>query len=162
MVSETETPERGERAKRVLEDLLSYMDIKSKVSFHDEEDRIMLNIESPDHQMIIGKRGQTLDAIQFIINRIVGRTHPGSKRIIVDCEEYRERRTEQLRKMAHDVAERVREEKIPYAFDASLTAAERRIIHMELVEEPEIITRSEGEDDERRLVVMPRLGDDDE
>jgi len=138
------------------------MGIESKTSFHEEEDRIALNIESPDHQVIIGKRGQTLDAIQFIINRIVGRTHPGNKRIAVDCEGYRERRSEQLRKMAHDVADRVRKEKIPYAFDASLTAAERRIIHMELVEEPEIVTRSEGEDDERRLVVMPRHGDDDE
>ena len=161
MVSETEIPGRGEHAKQVLEDLLSFMDTKSKVSFHDEEDRVVLNIESPDHQVIIGKRGQTLDAIQFIINRIIGRTHPGGKRIIVDCEEYRERRSEQLKRLAHDVAERVRKEKIPYAFDASLTAAERRIIHMELMEEPEILTRSEGEDDKRRLVVMPRLGDDE-
>jgi spoIIIJ-associated protein len=161
MESETDTPGRPQRAKEVLEDILSYMPMDASVVFREEEDRVLLNIESADHQLLIGKGGQTLDSIQFIVSRIVGRTHPGSKRIVVDCEGYRERRAEQLRRMGNQVAEKVREEKIPYAFDASLTAAERRIIHMELRGQPGILTRSEGEDDQRRLVVLPQADDDE-
>ncbi len=162
MEPETDTPNRGEQAKKILEDILSFLPVETDVVFQDEEERVILNIETADHQILIGKRGQTLDAIQFIVSRIVGRTHPGSKRIVVDCEQYRERRAEQLRRMAHQVAERVEREKIPYAFDTSLTPAERRIIHMELREQPGIFTQSEGENDRRRLVVMPQLGGDDD
>jgi len=162
MESETEMAGRGERAKEVLEDILSYLPVEASVNFRDEEDNALLNIETPDHSLLIGKRGQTLDAIQFIVIRIVGRTHPGRKRIVVDCEGYRERRADQLRRMGNQVAEKVSEEKIPYAFDTSLTPAERRIIHMELREKPGILTCSEGENDHRRLVVMPESDDDDE
>jgi len=163
MGKETNTPGREEQAKKVLEDILGFLEMDADVTLgEDDEDRALLNIDSPDNQLLIGKRGQTLDALQFIVTRIVGRTHPGGKRIIVDCEDYRERRAEQLKLMARQVADKVKGEKVPYAFDATLTPAERRIVHMELKEEPEVFTRSEGDNDRRRLVVMPRQSDDDE
>lgn len=151
---------RLDQAEKVLNRILNLMDLESEVSSREDEDQIVIGIETPDHQLLIGKNGVVLDAIQFLVNRIVGRTHPGEKRIMVDCARYRERRTEQLVKMAHQVAMRVEKERIPYAFDSTLTAAERRIIHMELKSNTSILTVSEGENEDRRLVVMPQSDDE--
>jgi len=162
MDSETSMEDRKSRALEVLDKILSFLPFETTVSSNDDGENIILNIETSDHQLLIGKRGQTLDALQFLVNRMVGRTHPGIQRIVVDCESYRERRADQLKKMANQVADKVIEEKIPYAFDTTLTAAERRIVHMELREREGVVTRSEGDLDRRRLVVLPGDGDDDE
>lgn len=148
--------ERAEKAKQTLEELLRLMGIEAKVTVATGEEEIMLAAEGDGEGIIIGKKGQTLDALQFIVSRIVSRTHPGPHHIIVDAEGYRDRRADQLRSMAHQVAQRVREERVPYAFDPSLNGAERRIVHMELKDEPDLSTQSEGEGDRRRLVVYPR------
>ena len=147
--------ERAEKAREVLQNILDMMPIDAEVHLETDEEHITLNIESPKGGLIIGKKGQTLDALQFIVARMVGRTHHGPGRIVVDAEGYRERRANQLRSMAHQVAEKVREENVPYAFDPSLNGAERRIVHMELKDEPDLTTESEGEGDKRRLVVFP-------
>ncbi len=160
MSADTDQSARGERAKEVLGNILSHLEVEATMELREEDEHLLVNIDTSDYQMLIGKKGQTLEALQFLVNRMVGRTHPGNKRIIVDCANYRARRSEQLRKMALEVAEKVKRERIPYAFDSSLTPAERRIIHMELVDEEDVFTRSEGESDDRRLVVLPGSGDE--
>lgn len=147
--------ERAAKAREILEDILEMMPLEAQVNMTTDEEYITLDIESEKGGIVIGKKGQTLDALQFIVARIAGRTHPGPGRIVVDTEGYRDRRENQLRSMAHQVAERVREEGVPYAFDPSLNGAERRIVHMELKDEPDLVTESEGEGDKRRLVVFP-------
>jgi len=158
--SENNVSERAEKARKVLQDILGYMSVEADVTATVEGvEQIILTVQSHRGGLVIGKKGQTLDALQFLVARIVGRTHPGEGRIMVDADGYRERRAEQLRVMAHQVAQRVREERVPYAFDPSLNSAERRIVHMELKDEPDLSTRSEGEGDDRRLVVYPGSGD---
>jgi len=151
---------RAEQAKEVLGKLLSHLGVEAEIELREEDEHIVMNVETSDYQMFIGKKAQALEALQFLVNRMVSRNHPGNKRIVVDCANYRARRMEQLRKMALEVAEKVKKEGIPYAFDSSLTPAERRIIHMELVDEKDVSTRSEGENDDRRLVVLPGSGDE--
>lgn len=157
--SESNVNERADKACEVLRDILGYMTVEADVTVTAQDDHILLTIESRRGGLVIGKKGQTLDALQFLVARIVGRTHPGEGRILVDADGYRERRAEQLRAMAHQVAQRVREELVPYAFDPSLNSAERRIVHMELKDEPDLSTRSEGEGEDRRLVVYPGPAD---
>ena len=147
--------ERAAKGQETLEEILRLMPLEAQVEMSLSEEYITLDIQSESGGVVIGKKGQTLDALQFIVARIVGAASPGRGRIIVDAEGYRERRANQLRSMAHQVAERVREEKVAYAFDPTLNGAERRIVHMELKAEPDPATQSEGEGDKRRLVVFP-------
>ena len=147
--------DRAEKAHEVLQEMLNLMNLEADVTLETDDQNINLNIESRRGGLIIGKKGQTLDALQFLVARLVGRTHAGAGRIVVDTEGYRERRAEQLRAMAHQVAQRVRDEQVPYAFDSSLNSAERRIVHMELKDEPDLATQSEGDGDGRRLVLYP-------
>ena len=151
--------DRAEKAREALSEILSLMTMEANVTASADDQHITLNIESARGGLLIGKKGQTLDALQFLVARIVQRTHPGPEYIVVDAEGYRERRAEQLRAMAHQVAQRVRDERVPYAFDPSLNSAERRIVHMELKDEPDLSTRSEGEGEDRRLVVYPGPAD---
>ena len=154
----TSVKERAEKAREVLQQILDLMSTDAEVKADVEEDHIKLVILSDGGGIIIGKKGQTLDALQYLVSRIMWRVLPGPERIVVDAEGYRDRRADQLRAMAHQVALRVREELVPYAFDPSLSSAERRIVHMELKDEPDLSTQSEGEGDSRRLVVYPRSG----
>lgn len=156
MSLENKITERARKAKEILSDILRLMGIDAQVEVSKEKDHLLLEINSKDNSASMGKKGQVLDALQYLVNRIVSITHPGDDRIIVDAEGYRRRRAEQLKSMAHQVAQRVRDEGIPYAFDTSLNSAERRIVHMELKDEPDIMTQSEGEGERRRLVVYPR------
>lgn len=148
--------ERARKAKEVLSDILRLMSLEAEVEALEQEGQLLLEIHSKENSASMGKKAQLLDALQYLVNRIVSITHPGDNRIVVDAEGYRRRRAEQLKSMAHQVAQRVRDEGIPYAFDTSLNSAERRIVHMELKDEPDIMTQSEGEGERRRLVVYPR------
>lgn len=155
-MAESKMTERARKAKEVLSDILRLMEIDARVEVSKENDHLLLEIHSKDNSASMGKKAQVLDAMQYLVNRIVSRSHPGDERIIVDAEGYRRRRAEQLKSMAHQVAQRVRDEGVPYAFDTSLNSAERRIVHMELKNEPDIMTKSEGDGERRRLVVYPR------
>lgn len=156
MIPRDKMTERARKAVDVLGDILRLMSVDAEVALLEQKEQLLLEIRGKDDPFSIGKKAQTLDAIQYLVNRIVARTHPGGERIIVDAEGYRKRRAEQLKSIAHQVAQRVRDEGIPYAFDTSLNSAERRIVHMELKDEPDIVTQSEGEGEGRRLVVYPR------
>lgn len=156
MTSQYGMTERARRAKEVLSEILRLMSLEAEVDLAEQDNQVLLEIRGKDDSVSMGKKAQILDALQYIVNRIVSRTHPGEERITVDAEGYRQRRAQQLKSMAHQVAQRVRDEGIPYAFDTSLNSAERRIVHMELKDEPDIVTQSEGEGEHRRLVVYPR------
>ncbi len=105
--------------------------------------------------LVIGKHGQTIDAIQYLVGVITNKRLAARVRVIVDTEGYRGRREEALRNQAHYLASKVRETHQEAVLE-SLRANERRIIHLALADDPDIYTYSEGEEPDRRVVISPR------
>ena len=125
-----------------------------------EEEPVTLNIRSEDQttlSVLIGRRGETLAALQLLVSLIVSKQTGGRERIIVDAESYRARREQNLRSMAQRIAQQVRRSGHPITLEA-MPPNERRIIHMELSESGDIATESTGEGDQRRVVVSLKHG----
>ncbi|MEO7002662.1 MAG: RNA-binding cell elongation regulator Jag/EloR [Ktedonobacterales bacterium] len=151
-----------EIAIETLRMLLAHMGVQAEfeVLDGDEDTLLTLNIQPLNNQPIsylIGRRGETLAALQLIVNLIVSRQSGRRERITVDAEGYRERRTENLRSMAQRIAQQVRHTGNPIVLEA-MPPNERRIIHMALAEISDISTESTGEGEQRRVVVSLRPG----
>lgn len=116
---------------------------------------VTLNIRGPETADLIGRRGEHLRALQFILSLMVNKQLHRHVRVIVDVDGYRSRREELLRGLAQRIAHRVRATQEPVQLEA-MPPNERRIIHMVLAEEADVMTESTGEGDARRVVVMPR------
>jgi spoIIIJ-associated protein len=101
-----------------------------------------------------GRNGKSLDALQYLVNLIVGRKVGGEVRVLLDAADYRARRVEALTKLAHEYAAMVRERQEECELDP-LPAHERRIIHNALTGETDIRTYSEGDDPDRRVIIAP-------
>lgn len=150
--------ERGKRAAVLLNEIIDKMGIESKVeSVVNAEGGIVLNVESEDSAILIGRKGRTLSAIQYLINRIVDHEDesPSGDRIVVDVEGYLERRRESLEDMALDLAQRAKDTGRNIRVKP-LSAQERRIVHLTLQEDPEIKTYSTGEGAYRTVIISPK------
>ncbi len=146
---------KSEAAKNILEEILKQMGYEGKVELFDQgEGNFLLHIESADAARLIGKNAQVLDALQFVVNRMVGRRDEEPFHCTVDIERYRERRKDRLLKEAYDAAERVRRNGRPFRL-APMSAGDRRIVHQALKDDPEVETYSEetGERGEKKVVV---------
>jgi spoIIIJ-associated protein len=122
------------------------------------EEPLKLNIHPPSEHhlsLLIGRRGETLSALQLLVNLVVAKQTGAHERIIVDAQGYRQRREDNLRSMAERIAAQVRRSGHPITLEA-MPPNERRIIHMTLAESPDVSTESTGEGDQRRVVVSPR------
>jgi spoIIIJ-associated protein len=145
----------GEDAVRVLSELLALMGVPGKVERStDEAGQVVLRIASEFGGLLIGRRGQTLDALEHLINRIVTRSDEQSGRILVDAEGYRERRSRELREIAVRLAARVGQTARAQSLDP-LSARERRIVHLALAGDTTVTTRSIGEGQLRHVVIYP-------
>ncbi len=111
--------------------------------------------EGPDVRILIGRRGDTLDALQLLVNLAICRRVGEKVRIILDAEGYRQRREKTLRRLARRISEKVRRSKRNVALEP-MTPQERRVIHMELQADPWVYTISEGEEPYRKVVVCLR------
>ena len=118
-----------------------------------EEDTIELDIEGEDSGLLIGRRGETLRALQFTVNLIVGQTTRA--RVILDVEGYRERRYSSLRALAARVAERVTSTGRPITLEP-MAPNERRVVHMALANNPKVDTESTGVGESRKITVLPK------
>ena len=114
-------------------------------------------LRGEDVGLFIGRRGQTIDAVQHLAQRIVFPEGPSSVRVVIDADGYRERRAEALRAEADEAAEEALSSGRPVELDP-MPPSERRIVHEYLRERGDVETHSEGDEPERRLVVSP-LGD---
>jgi spoIIIJ-associated protein len=117
-------------------------------------DEIRIEIEGPDAGRIIGKKGNVLDAIQYLTARVVVRPGEPRRHVIVDAEGYRARHEDQLSQMARRLAQRVATEGKIITFDP-MSARERRIVHMALREVKGVRTESLGEEPQRRVQIIP-------
>ena len=148
----------AERAREVLGEILGRMGFEATVEASENEEKVSLEVKGPDSGLIIGKKGQTLDALQHLVAKVVFRGKEGTpeagKPIQVDTEGYRQRRIESLEAMARRMAEKVVATRRPLEVDP-MSPADRRVIHMVLANVAGVTTRSEGEGMDRRLVILP-------
>jgi spoIIIJ-associated protein len=132
--------------------------VKSQVqpaSDEGEAATIAFDIQGDDLGILIGRRGQTLACLQFVVRLIVGHQTKTWFPITVDVEGYRDRRSEKLRALAWRLAERVRTRRSPFTLEPML-AYERRIIHLALADHPDVTTESIGEGEARKVVIRPK------
>ena len=118
----------------------------------------LIDITGEDSGLLIGRKGETLRALQFIVNLMVRkRAGEMNSRVVLDIEKYRERRNESLRAMAMRVADRVVASSRGIALEP-MSAAERRVVHMALADHPRVMTQSTGSGEERKITIMPKGG----
>lgn len=153
-------------ARSILEELLARMDIHAYVTpvvtrvpgqKGDIEETITLHVEGADEEamgLLIGRRGETLRSVQFMVNLLVSRRVQKWPQIVVDVGNYRQRRQESLEGLARRMAERVRQTGRPIMLEP-MAAYERRIVHLALREDKTIYTESSGEGENRKIVIYP-------
>jgi len=149
--------ELAQLAQRTVIALIEAMGFRATVNAEEEAGTVQVSITGPELAPLIGRRGQTLEALDLLVNLIVAHSCGRRVPVVVDVERYRERRRETLEEMAWRFAERVRRTGRPVAL-RPMSSAERRIIHTTLAPDSGIATHSEGEDPERRVVIAPRGG----
>ncbi|MFH1017167.1 MAG: R3H domain-containing nucleic acid-binding protein [Pseudomonadota bacterium] len=152
------SPVDGPKIKETLETLVRFIDQGAQVEFKETEDTVYLDIQGGDRAgLMIGKHGQTLQALQYLVARMTGLDRSDSKRLVLDSEQYRARRQESLEGMARSLATRARRSGRPVSAEP-MSAADRRILHVTLAEDPDVTTKSVGEGPGRKVLVVPRRG----
>jgi spoIIIJ-associated protein len=140
----------------VLEDLLAEvadgLDLEVEIEIEESEGLLKGSLRGEDVGLFIGRRGQTIDAVQHLAQRIVFHEGPSEVRVVIDADGYRERRAETLRADADAAADEVLRSGHPVEMDP-MPASERRVVHEHLRDRGDVETHSEGEEPERRLVV---------
>ena len=150
---EVEVKKEEPHAKEFLEKMFAAMDseVCIKTSF-DKDDNLNIELSGKDMGVLIGKRGQTLDSIQYLTSLVVNKGNAGYVRVKVDTENYRARRKETLENLAKNIAFKVKRTKKP-VFLEPMNPYERRVIHSALQNDPLVSTHSEGEEPYRKVVV---------
>jgi len=140
----------------MLSDIVEAMSLKAKpVVKSVDADEIVVDIEGNDLALLIGKHGQTLDALQYLVSIAANRAAGTRFRIILDAEGYRQRYNEMLERKAHEYARSVKAQGQEAVLEPQ-SARDRRIIHMALADDPDVYTYSEGEGDNRHVVISPK------
>jgi spoIIIJ-associated protein len=149
-------------ALELVEGILTRMNIPARVKLSETEDMVMLTIVGDGDGLLIGKRGQNLDAIQYIVNKAVHRTGNDSRRIVIDTEKYRKRREDTLLTTALQTAQKVKTTRKPVTL-GPMNPHDRRIIHIALKNDKTLATKSRGEGEYRKITILPaRRGAADE
>jgi spoIIIJ-associated protein len=154
----------AETVKGVLEKMLALMGVAGSLvpqaqPIVDEEQEATtsaaFNIEGEDLGILIGRRGQTLACLQYIVRLIVGHQTKAWEPIFIDVEGYKQRRYQGLQLLARHMAEQVQARGEPFTLEA-MSAYERRIVHLTLADHPDVITESTGQGEARRVVILPK------
>lgn len=146
-----------EIGREVLEKMLIYITEKVEISAESNGENLVYHVTSEDSAVIIGKRGQNLEAIQYIVDKIVNKHSIDRKRVLIDVEGYLEKRQENLEKMAVRMADKVCKTGKPSTI-SQMSSQDRRIVHLALKDNKGVRTQSMGEGYYRRLVIFPKKG----
>jgi spoIIIJ-associated protein len=142
-------------AKETLENILERIPVDSTVNAEHTDGKIALNIVGDKSGLLIGRRGKTLDALQFIVNRAVNKTLEKKIRVVVDSENYRQRRRESLTQMALKIGDKAKRIMKPISTNP-MNPHDRRIVHLALKEDEKLDTRSRGEGLLKKVVIIPK------
>lgn len=143
-----------DRARSTLQQLVRHIGSAGRVEIEQEADETRLVIAGDESGILIGRRGQTLDALEYLVNRIVSREQDSAARLIVDSQNYRSRRRDSLTELAKRVAERARKRGKTVTLNP-MSPRDRRIVHLALRDDPSLTTRSAGKGYFRKLLIIP-------
>ena len=146
-------PQTIEAVEDFLKNTMKAMDMEVELKTEIDQDVALCVDMSGEHMgILIGKRGQTLDSLQYLANRVANKHQEGYVRVKLDTENYRARREETLRHLAKNIAHKVKRNRRPVALEP-MNPYERRIIHSALQSDPYVMTHSEGEEPFRKVVI---------
>ncbi|HVQ57490.1 MAG TPA: RNA-binding cell elongation regulator Jag/EloR [Solirubrobacterales bacterium] len=149
----------AERARELVEGVLDELDLDGEVEIEEDDDRISINVAGgEDYGLLIGKRGQTIDALQLLCYQAAFRGLRERKRVVVDAAGYRSRRRETLEGRADRAAEQALTNSRVVEMDP-MSAQERRVVHERLKERAGVETYSEGDEPHRCVVVAPLVSE---
>lgn len=141
--------------KDLTQKLLDLLEIKASFTIEEKEDIVGINIQTDSPGLLIGYHGEALSSFQLILSMIVWQKLGQWTRILVDVGDYRDQRKKALERIALSAAQKVKFSGKEYEF-SPMSANERRIIHLVLSDNPDVLTESKGEGKERRIVVKPK------
>ena len=154
----------AEKASEFLLGVLERMGISADIEVREEADRIVLEVQTADTELVIGRRGVVVDALQHVVNKVVYRERAGrdkaapaserGKPFVVDAGGYRDKQVERLRALAQRTAEKALATQSIVEL-SPMSPHDRRIVHMAIAEIPGLTTRSEGDGDDRHILVVP-------
>ncbi len=130
------------------------MGFESRIDVYDAGGFVAVDVTSDNTALFIGQKGETIDALQYLVNAAIYRKHPFVKRIVLDAEGYRQRRVEAIQGIAHRTARRAIRERRSVELPP-MNPSERRIVHLFLKDNPKVTTASEGSGDNRRVRISP-------
>lgn len=146
-------PQTVEAVKTFLADTMKAMNMEVEIETSiDEDGTLCADLRGEHMGILIGKRGQTLDSLQYLANRVANKHQDGYVRVKLDTENYRARREETLKHLAKNIAHKVKRNRRPVALEP-MNPYERRIIHSALQSDPYVTTHSEGEEPYRKVVI---------
>ncbi|MGS0765966.1 RNA-binding cell elongation regulator Jag/EloR [Syntrophomonas curvata] len=150
-VSRREKPE--EDVRRELEDLLNKMKLEYRINNVEwDEGKVRINITGKDMGLLIGRKGETLNAVQFILGLIVNRNREEKVRVVLDVEDYRKKREESLEALALRLSDKVKKTRRNVVM-RPMSSQERRVVHTILQGDPQITTYSLGDEPNRKVVI---------
>ena len=156
---DTDLPAKpAERVRAILERVVDALDVEANVEVDEDAEQIVGRVDGEDVGLLIGRRGQTIDAVQLLCYRAAFRGLQERKRVVVDAAGYRERRQEAIEGQADRAAERALKSGKEIELEP-MTPSERRVVHQHLKDRAGVETFSEGEEPERCVIVAPLLSD---
>lgn len=138
-----------------LQKALALMGLQADVTVTESDDTIQAEVSGDDLGLLIGRHGQTIDALQYLSAIVVNRAHHTRRQVVLDAEGYRARRASSLHALADRMAQKAAQERASVTLKP-MTAAERKVIHLHLKEDPRVETLSEGQEPHRAVVISPR------
>jgi spoIIIJ-associated protein len=155
-VSDTDREDLAEKASEFLLGVLERMGITADIDIKDDSDRTTLEIQTADTELVIGRRGVVLDALQHLVNKAVFKEKRDEKQkpLVVDSGGFRDKQVERLRSLAQKMSEKALETKQIVELQP-MSPHDRRIVHMAISEIPGLTTRSEGEGEDRHICIVP-------
>ena len=145
---------KAELAAEMVSEIVTRMGLKVGIEIREDGEEVVLDLSGDDAGRVIGKKGQTLDALQFVINKIVNRFPEGRRHILLDSGDYRQRREDGLASMARREAKRAVAQGRIITLEP-MSPRDRRVIHLSLAKFPGVSTRSDGQGSERRVRIIP-------
>jgi spoIIIJ-associated protein len=147
----------AEKASEFLLGVLERMGISADIDIKDDTDKTILEIQTKDTELVIGRRGVVMDALQHLVNKVVYRDRAVGERtkpLVVDAGGFRDKQIERLRALAQRMGEKALQTKQIVELQP-MTPHDRRIVHMAIAEIPGLSSRSEGEGEDRHILVVP-------
>ena len=152
----TEREDLAEKASEFLLGVLERMGISADIDIKDDADKTVLEIQTKDTELVIGRRGVVMDALQHLVNKVVYRDRTGdrTKPLVIDAGGFRDKQVERLRSLAQRMGEKALQTKQIVELQP-MSPHDRRIVHMAIAEMAGLSSRSEGEGEERHILVVP-------